>query len=249
MSILDSIVEVQDEAPRIVIYGKRGIGKSTLAASFPKPLFLLTEKNAVKGVKSINITSFEHMWNTVKELLELPEFPFKTLVIDSVSNLDAMISNYILEKETKASTLAAACGGYGAGYMKAASLHRALKDKIEELQARGVSIVYIGHLSVKTHKSPELEDYDIYTIVACHDKIREVYLDDSDAVLFCRQKSFISETESGRSLVKSTKQRIITTGVSEVNVSKNRFDMPDDISMSFDDIAKYIPFYQTKDDL
>lgn len=247
MSILDLVQEIEDEVPRIVIYGKRGIGKSTLAASFPNPLFLLTEKNAIK-CKSIRIKSFDQAWGVIKELTELESIPYKTIVIDSVTNLDAMITNYILEKESKATTLAAACGGYGAGYAKAASIHRAFKDKLEELQSRGIAIVYIAHLAVKTHKSPELEDYDIYTIVTCHDKVSQVYLDDSDAVLFCRQKAFISETESGRSLVKSTNQRIITTGVAEVNVSKNRFNMPDEIPMTFNDISKYIPFYQHKDE-
>lgn len=247
-SILDRITKIKDEAPRITLYGKQGIGKSTLASQFPNPLFLLTEKNAVKDSNALTMQNFEDIWQTAKELVEMGEkLEFKTIIVDTISGLDKMITDYILSKETKATTLAASCGGYGAGYSKAAMLHWALKEKLEELQKFGIVIIYIGHLTTKTHKSPDAEDYDIYTIVACHDKVRDVYINDSDAVLFCRQKSFFSETESGRSLIKSTDQRIIVTNTNEVNVSKNRYNMPAEIPMSFSELAKHIPFYQNEE--
>lgn len=242
--ILDLIHTSSPKPPRITLYGKPGIGKSTLAASFPQPLFLLTEETGLSGVDSLPVAkTFEDIWGYVSQLLVLEELPFKTLVIDSVSKLDVLITEYILSKETKATTLAAACGGYGAGYAKAAQIHRGLKSKLDEFQKRGITLIYVSHMCVKTHKSPDAEDYDVFSIVACHDKVREVYIDDVDATLFCRLKAFVSETESGRSLVKSTDKRIVVTGVNEVNVSKNRFNMPPELPMSFEEISKYIPFY------
>lgn len=249
MSILDLVQTTITKAPRITLYGKPGIGKTSLAASFPHPLFLLTEETGLSGIDSLPVAkTFEQFWDYISQLLTLEELPFKTLVIDSVSKLDVLITEYILSKETKATTLAAACGGYGAGYAKAAQIHRGIKSKMDAFQDRGITVIYVSHMCVKTHKSPDAEDYDVFSIVACHDKVREVYIDDVDATLFCRLKSYVSETETGRSLVKSTEQRIIVTGVNEVNVSKNRYNMPAEIPMSFKDISKYIPFYQLKEE-
>lgn len=249
MSILDSIVTTKAGAPRVTVYGNPGIGKSTLASQFPRPLFLLTEDNELPGIKAIPVDSFVSIWDTIKGLLKCEEFPFDTIVIDSISKLDALVVEYILDKEpvgkngSKPSTLTAACGGYGAGYMRAESLHRALKSLLDKFKERGIAVVYIAHMAHGTVKPPDNEDYTNYTIVMNHDKSRHVYIDDVDCVLFCKLKSYTSQLDSGRTMVKSTDERIIVTGINDSFVSKNRFAMPSEIPMSYDAIAKYIPFY------
>lgn len=254
MSILDRIKLVQAEAPRITIYGKQGIGKSTLAGQFPDPLFLLTEKNALVGSRYLGkFKSYEELWETVVELLESEALPFKTLVIDSVSELDELVKARTLEKSPLISkgnrppeTLAEAWGGYGAGFEKATSLHRALKYKLDKFQDRGVTVVYIAHLEIKTFKSPEEEDYNILSIRMNSDKSRVVYIDDVDAVLYCKESCHVTTTESKRNIVKGTGKHIISSYSNEAYVSKNRFNIKKDIPMSFEELSKYIPFFNTK---
>lgn len=250
MSILDSIVTIVPRAPRITIYGKPGIGKSTLASQFPDPLFLLTEDNEVTGIKALPVfTDYLALWQSVKELLSLEEMPFKTLVIDSISKLDTLVVERTIaqsppdKRGKQAQTLAEAWGGYGAGFEKAASLHRAIKVMLDRFKDKGVTVVYISHSEVKKYKSPEHEDYDILSIVMNSDKSRQIYIDDVDAVLYCKLKAHTLETESGRTLVKSSGQRVISGISNEVYVSKNRFNLPPEIPMSFEELSKHIPFY------
>lgn len=254
MSILDSIITTTAGAPRITIFGVPGIGKSTLAASFPDPLFILTEDNEVTGIHALPVAhSFNEIWKTIKGLLAEDNLPFKTIVIDSISKLDNLIVDYILENEPvgkngqKPSTLNAACGGYGSGVLKAASIHQAVKSLMDKFKERGICVVYVGHVGVIKHKAPDLEDYDRYSITMNHDKSRAVYIDDTDAVLFCKLKSFVTESDSGRNMVRSTSDRIVITGVSDAHVSKNRFNMPNEIKMSFDALAEHIPFFKEKE--
>lgn len=249
-SILSKIITTKPSAPRITIYGKPGIGKSTLASHFPDPLFLLTEDNELPGIKALPIAlSFNELWSNIKSLLALDELPFKTIVVDSISKLDHLLIQYILEKEKpnkhgeKVTNIAAACGGYGAGYLAAQSLHRAFKDLMDKFKEKGIGVVYISHLAHSSVKPPDNEDYTTYTIVMNHDKSREIYIDDVDAVLFCRLRTFTTETESGRNLVKNSDERIILSGISDSHVSKNRYAMPVQMPMSFEEIKKYIPFY------
>jgi hypothetical protein len=247
MSILDKVVTMKPGAPRITIYGKTGIGKSTLASQFPKPLFLLTEDPRIEGLKAIpEAKSFTEFWQNLKELLELQDFPYKTIVIDSVSKLDAKITKYIIDEEggnSKATTLGAACGGYGKGYERAQSIHRAVKAQLDKFVERGIGVIFIAHETVTKYKAPDSEDYDIYSITMNHDKSREVYIHDVDAVLFARLQSFVDTLDGGKNIIRSTENRILVAGVNNSNVSKNRFAMPNEIPMEFEELKKYIPFY------
>ena len=254
MSILDSIVTTLPGAPRITIFGKPGIGKSTLASQFPRPLFVLTEDIELPGVQSLPISkSFNEIWGNIKAILALDEIPFDTIVIDSVSKLDALVVEYILDKEPpgkngQTATLTAACGGYGAGFLKAQSLHRAFKGLMDKFKDRGIAVIYVAHVGVIKHKAPDSEDFDIYSIVMNHEKSREPYIDDTDAVIYCKLKSYTTTTDSGRTLVKSTQDRIIVAGINDGHVSKNRFNMPAEMPMTFEALSSYIPFYGVAND-
>lgn len=256
MSILSRIEKIKPEAPRITIYGKQGIGKSTLASQFPEPLFLLTEKNAVVGSKKLGIySSYEQIWYDINELLETEDLPYKTIIIDSVSNLDELVKTRTLDKspligadKRKPETLAEAWGGYGAGFERCASLHRVLKSKLDQFQEKGITVIYIAHREIRTYKSPDEEDYNIWSISMNGDKSRAVYIDDVDAVFYCHNKSYVTTTESKRNIIKSTGNHIISAYSNEAYVSKNRFNIKEDIQMSFEAIAKRIEFYREYSD-
>jgi len=253
MSILDMIQKVEPQAPRITLYGVPGVGKSTLANEFPDALFILTEENNVVGCEAFPVCkTLDQLREIIKQLRELDVIPYKTIVIDSISKLDQLIIANVIatsppgKRGETVSTIAAAYGGYGAGFLKAASLHRAFKAQMDALAKRGITIIFISHIEIKNCKRPDQEDYHVYTLVMNGDASRAVYIDDVDMVGFCKMKSMTVETESGRNLIKSLGYRTISVGITEVHASKNRFSMPDEIPMTFADIEKYIPFYTNK---
>ena len=260
-SILDNVITTVPKAPRITLYGKPGVGKTTLASTFPDPLFILTEENECPGISALPLfESYDDLWNALGELLALDAFPFQTIVIDTVSKLDQLILQYTLkkappiyDKETKSNrqpqTLAEAWGGYGSGFEKAASLHRALKARFDKFKDRGITVVFIAHSEIKKYKSPESDDYDIISIAMNSDKSRAVYVDDVDAVLYCKVKSFVMDLNESKDktktkkIVKSSGSHVVSAQANDVHVSKNRYRMPDEIPMTFEAIAYYMPFY------
>ena len=253
MSIFDKIKVTGVMAPRVTLYGAPGIGKSTLASQFPEPLFITTEQTGLVGVTALAPPkSFTELWENTVALLKEENLPFKTIVVDSISKLDAIVIRHILDQEktrkdgTKATTLATAGGGFGAGFQAVEQIHRSFKSLLDRFQDRGVTVVYIGHLASIKHKAPDMDDFDKYSIVMSCERAKQPYIDDVDLVGFCKLQSYVSETESGRNLVNSTGTRVLVTTASDGNVSKNRFGISKDIPMSFDELAKRIPFFNNQ---
>lgn len=250
--VLDMFQVTTPGAPRLTLYGRPGMGKTTLASKFPDPFFILTEDPECPGLKASPVfNDYPLLIKTIKQLLAKEILPFKTLVIDTVTKLDIMIVNYTIQQspligkdKREPGTLAESWGGYGSGFEKAASLHRLLKHLLDKFKERGIAVIYIAHSEVKKYKSPEHEDYDIISIQMNSDKSRCVYIDDVDGVLFCKERAHVIETESKRNIVKGTGQRVISAHCNEVHVSKNRFNIQKEIPMTFEELSKHIPFYK-----
>lgn len=88
-----------------VIYGRSGTGKTTLASSWPKPMLFLDIKDHgtgsisdVKGIDVMDVKFFEDFELTYGFLKNNPK-KYKTVVIDTVSQLQQMVVKERAEKE------------------------------------------------------------------------------------------------------------------------------------------------------
>lgn len=104
-SVLDKIKDIEvNDYVKMCIYGRGGTGKTTLSASFPKPLLLINiptglENGArsiknVKGVKKIDLESSSDL----RELFEYIQDnnPYQTVVIDHLTNLQELVLTELL---------------------------------------------------------------------------------------------------------------------------------------------------------
>ena len=95
MSILDMIRKPEDRPSLVTILGDAGLGKSSLAATFPNPIFIRAED----GLQAIPLesrpdafpvlNSVNDLWEQLSSLIK-EEHQYKTLVIDSVTALERM---------------------------------------------------------------------------------------------------------------------------------------------------------------
>jgi len=88
--------EITKKPPRILLYGTHGIGKSSLGASSPNPIFIPTED----GLTNIEVSRFPlatklaDIWEYLGMLIN-EEHEYKTVVIDTVDWLETLIMKYI----------------------------------------------------------------------------------------------------------------------------------------------------------
>ncbi len=79
--------------PAIAVYGTPGVGKTSLAAEFPDPIYLYVEGEETPDdidLPSDEIKSFGGLLDTFGELIS-EDHGFKTVIIDSVDKVEPLI--------------------------------------------------------------------------------------------------------------------------------------------------------------
>jgi hypothetical protein len=136
-----------------LIYGQPKSGKSTLASTFPKPIFLSTERglNALPGVISTPVNSWAEFKQTVNELLkDAVRDTYETVIIDTLSNLIEYLDLYVGSQLTteKATYKYGTDVEFGKGAVR---LGKELNEQLQKLSKKGYTIVTIAHSEEKTH--------------------------------------------------------------------------------------------------
>jgi len=226
-------------APRIMVYGVEGIGKSTFGAGAPNPIYILTED----GLGSLNVnhfplaTSFQDVMDAISTLYK-ENHAFETVVIDSLDWLEAIIQREI-EQKYDAKDLA-----YGKGSLIAAEKWREILDGLNALRNdKGMAIILIAHTTIKRFDSPEVEPYDRYQ-PKLQERSNAVVREWADAVLFANYKTIVKKDDVGFNQTNnrgiSTGERLLFTSERPAYMAKNRYNMPESIPLSWDAFAEAI---------
>ena len=226
-------------APRIMVYGVEGIGKSTIGAGAPNPIYILTED----GLGSLNVdhfplaTSFQDVMDAISTLYK-ENHAFETVVIDSLDWLEAIIQREI-EQKYDAKDLA-----YGKGSLIAAEKWREILDGLNALRNdKGMAVILIAHTTIKRFDSPEVEPYDRYQ-PKLQERSNAVVREWADAVLFANYKTIVKKDDVGFNQTNnrgiSTGERLLFTSERPAYMAKNRYNMPESIPLSWDAFAEAI---------
>lgn len=217
------------------ILGPNGVGKSTLGCSFKKSINVDLED----GSNHINCTRIPASEvPTLKELqqvlTELIDSDFETVNIDTVDQVEALISAYVCE-EGKVDSIEKYGGGYGKGYMRTRELMRELfNDYITPLKKAGKTVNLISHTQVKSISDPATNATYDKIIMRCNDKMASIIKDLSDNVLFITFKYFTEEDSRGKTRAYSEGKRVVYTQWRAGWDAKNRLGLPLEIDASYE---------------
>lgn len=223
------------QAPRIVVYGVHGIGKSTFGACAPAPIFLPTEDGlgALDAPAFPLAKSFAEVLEALGSLYSEPH-DFKTLVVDSLDWLEPLIWAHTCELGGKKSI---EDFGYGKGYLEAVTHWRAYLDGLNALRNdRGMTIIQIAHTAIKRFDSPETEPYDRYEI-KLHQRAAGLVQEWADCVLFANYRVMTTATDVGfNAKVRRAiggGERLLHTTERPAYLAKNRYSLPETLPLTW----------------
>lgn len=251
MSYLDQISKPADRPIICTITGDAGIGKTALAATFPKPIFIRAED----GLQTIPldrrpdafplISSVDDLWGQLGELVA-GEHPYLTAVIDSVTQLETMFGQYVVDTDPKKpKSLNQAQGGYGAGFGAVAAMHQRVRKAAQLLNDRGMHVVFIAHAETTTIELPDQDPYTRYDL-RLHKKSSSPYVDNVDLVGYIKLQTFTSGNGERKKAI-SDGSRSLVTYTTAANISKNRFGIKADLPFAEGDnpLVDHVPSLQT----
>ncbi|HEM3541878.1 ATP-binding protein [Streptococcus suis] len=227
-------------AQRVVIYGPEGIGKSSLAAQFPNPLFIDTEGSTdnMDVARADKPTSWTMLMNHIAFVKANPTI-CQTLVIDTIDWAEALALQYICAQHGKSGI---EDFGWGAGYTYLIEEIGRLLDRLQELVELGINVVLTAHAQVKKFTKPdELGGYDRYELKLSNKKtetnVSAKVKEWADMVLFLNYKTFIVTDEKTKKQKAQGGQRVMQTTHSPSWDAKNRHNLPEELPMDFAGIA------------
>ena len=221
------------------LFGEGGMGKTTLAAMFPNPVFIRTEDGTASLAGNDNVSLFPLATSTQDvldaiEALATQKHDHKTLVIDSITQLATMVEAEIVAADPKAKSINQAGGGYGAGYSTAAEKHRQIRDWAGSLAyEKGMNVIFIGHADTEMLDLPDMDAFARYT-VRMHKKSLPHYTDNVDLVGLIRLKTFVRGGDGDKKRAISTGEREIICHPQASSVTKNRFNISEPLAFTFD---------------
>ena len=160
---------------RYVLHGPEGVGKSTLAAQWPHPVFIDTEG----GTSRMNVdrlpkpTSVPHFLGILNEFKKDP-MGYKTLVIDTIDWLqDLFVDSALGQTGLKSMGWTKEENAYNVLY---ADWNKML-DALSDLVNSGIHVVLVAHSDIKERKVPEefgaYDHYQLKLIKGAAAKVRE----------------------------------------------------------------------------
>ena len=232
--MLRKIVGKIIRAVKVVVYGSEGVGKSTLAAQAPTPVFIdLDDGTTQLDVSRVETPkTWEALIAVILEIAATPGF-CKTVILDTADKAEMLCSHYICRQHRVDGIESI---GYGKGYTYLQEEFGKLLSALDQVIAAGINVVIIAHAKLRKFEQPdEAGAYDRWELKLTK-QVAPLVKEWADALLFLNYKTYVVTTDNNVKKAQGGKRMIFTSHHPTYD-AKNRIGLPAELDMSYSSIA------------
>lgn len=227
-----------NKAQKVVLYGPEGIGKSTFASQFPKPVFIDTEGSTAH----LDVMRFDKpdTWTVLLEMVKLianVDHGYQTLVIDTADWAEALAIKHICNMNGVGGI---EDFGYGKGYTYLAEEFSKLLALLTKVTESGVNVLILAHAQMRKFEQPdEMGAYDRWEL-KLQRKTSPLLKEWADAVLFANYKTTVITDPKTKSKKATGGQRVMYTSHHPAWDAKNRWGLPEELELDAKAVLPYL---------
>lgn len=229
------------KAKKVVLYGPEGIGKSSLAACFPNPVFIDTEGSTTElDVKRFpKPSSWEMINQQARFAIQQGPSVIGTLVIDTIDWAEMQCNESVCAAHNKKGI---EDFGYGKGYIFAAEEFGRFLNLLSDVVEAGINVVLTAHAQIVKFEQPdEMGAYDRYQLKLGQktgSRTAALVKEWADMVLFINYKTFsVAADDKGKKHKAQGGTRTVYATHHPAWDAKNRHGLPDEFPLDFSYIA------------
>lgn len=230
-----------EKAKKVVLYGPEGIGKSSLAAQFPNPIFIDTEGSTTEldVQRLLKPSSWEMLKQQVQWIKQQGPTRFGTLVIDTIDWAEMQCNESVCAQHNKKGI---EDFGYGKGYIYAAEEFGRFLNLLSDVIEAGIHVVLTAHSQIVKFEQPdEMGAYDRYQLKLGQktgSRTAALVKEWADMVLFINYKTFsVATDDKGKKHKGQGGARTVYATHHPAWDAKNRHGLPDEFPLDYAHIA------------
>ena len=240
---------LRERPQKVVIYGPEGVGKTSLAARFPAPLFIDTEDGSgnVDVARLPRPTDWKMLLEEVRWAI-VHRKEYGTLVIDTADWAQALaVRDVCKEHQLKGIEDM----GYGKGYTFVCERFGELMALLTQV-AQARNVVITAHAVITKFEQPdELGAYDRWSLKLQDGRkasVAAMVKEWADALLFADYKTVVVSVDKNGQKHKAQggKNRVLRCNHAAAYDAKNRWSLLDEVPMEWESLAPYIPVFDLK---
>jgi hypothetical protein len=222
-------------AQKIVVYGPESVGKTTLASKFPDPTIFDVEDGSLRlDVKRVRALDGETFFNRIRALARAEQVPCKTIVIDSVDQVETFVRDRVLRVH-QLKTIEGV--PYGGGWALFRQEFGRLLTTFDQFIQRGIHIVVVSHSTTRHFHSPlndaPFDRFELNLYQPNAQKLKQW----CDVLLYMDWEVKVVENRSGKARGVGGKSRMLHTQHCAAFDAKSRVSLPETLPAEFDALS------------